>query len=189
MHAAGRYADVPSLEAAYELGMQYTVETLEGAAMCNQLPVLRFLRTQDCPQGHSVADAAAAAGAYDVLRWLRGQGCTWNESSILGRAASSGNIEMTAWVKQKAGVVCDEGAMNGAAREGHTAMCKYLRDEHCPWGTDACHHAARRPCCHTALVAREWLSLRRRMDSQSSCRGRQCGCDDLSTAARLDELS
>jgi hypothetical protein len=103
-HAAGRYADVPVLEAARDLGMQYTVETLQGAAMCNELSVLQYLRTQGCPWDHSVPDAAAGAGAYEKLRWLREQGCEWCDDGILRQAASSGNIEMTAWVQQQPGI-------------------------------------------------------------------------------------
>jgi hypothetical protein len=141
--AAGRYADVPVLEAAHELGMQYTVETLQGAAMCNQLSVLQYLRTQGCPWNRSVPDAAAGAGAYEKLRWLREQGCEWCDDGILRQAASSGNIEMTAWVKQQPGIKCDDGVMFRAASLGLTAMCEYLHSEQCPWDTTVCDGAAR----------------------------------------------
>jgi hypothetical protein len=46
--AAGRYADVATLEAAHELGMPYTYAALEEAACCNQLAVVQFLRAQNC---------------------------------------------------------------------------------------------------------------------------------------------
>jgi hypothetical protein len=115
--------------------------------------VLQFLHTQDCPWDRSVRDAAAAAGAYEVLRWLREQGCDWNEFGILSQAASSGNVEMTAWVKQQPGVECDDEVMFTAAVEGHTAMCEFLHAEQCPWDGTVCDGAAR----HGHVDTLRWL--------------------------------
>jgi hypothetical protein len=60
----------------------------------------------------------------------------------MNKAVSSGNIELTAWVKQQPGVVCNEDAMNTAARKGLTAMCEYLHAEECPWSVQTCSSAA-----------------------------------------------
>eukprot|EP00953_Heterococcus_sp_UTEX-ZZ885_P009499 5592-Heterococcus_DN1.PRE.1 len=126
--AAGMHGSVKTLAAAYELGMSLSAATTLGAAECNQLSVIQFLRASGC--------------AWD-----------WKPQYILGEAASSGNIEMTTWVKQQSGVVCDEYAMAAAAQNGHTAMCDFLRAEQCPWDTDACHDAARNGHVHTL----KWL--------------------------------
>jgi hypothetical protein len=47
-HAAGAYADTTTLAAAHELGMKYSATTMIGAARCNKLAVLQFLRDQGC---------------------------------------------------------------------------------------------------------------------------------------------
>jgi hypothetical protein len=55
---------------------------------------------------------------------MREHGCLWYCEPILGDAARSGSVEMTAWVKQQPGVACNAGAMAVAAAQGHTAVCE-----------------------------------------------------------------
>jgi hypothetical protein len=130
--AAGRHATVASLIIASEVGMEYSVATMMGVADSNTLPVLQFLRAQGCPWDETLSRAAARRGNLEMLRWLQQHGCPWRAYSILDEAASSGNVELTAWVKQQPEVVCNEDAMIAAARKGHTAMCEYLHSEQCP---------------------------------------------------------
>jgi hypothetical protein len=151
--AAGMHGTVQTLAAAYELGMSFSAVTMLGAAECNQLSVVQFLRARGCAWDWKVTGAAVRRGNFEMLLWLRRSGCEWKPQYILGDAASSGNIEMTAWVKQQPGVVCDEYAMAAAAQNGHTAMCEFLRAEQCPWDKDACHDAARNGHVHTL----KWL--------------------------------
>jgi Ankyrin repeats (3 copies) len=142
--SAGMHGAVKTLAAAaYEADMSFSAVTMLGAAECNELSVVQFLRARGCAWDWKVSGAAARRGNFEMLRWVRLSGCDWKPQYILGEAASSGNIEMTAWVKQQPGVVCDEYAMAAAAQNGHTAMCEYLRAEEYPWGKDACHDAAR----------------------------------------------
>jgi hypothetical protein len=54
-----------------------------------------------------VPEAAAERGYFEMLRWVRENGCDWQSDRILSTAASSGNIQMVAWVKQQPGVVCN----------------------------------------------------------------------------------
>jgi hypothetical protein len=147
--SAGMHSSTDTLAAAQELGMNYTHFTMMGAAKGNQLPVLQFLHALGCPLHEAVAAAAAKRGDLKMLRWLREQGCKWDDWYICDYAASSGNIEMAAWVKQEPYMVCDHYAMIAAAAKGHTAMCEYLRAELCPWAAEACEAAARYNHVHT----------------------------------------
>jgi hypothetical protein len=113
-YAAGKSRDCATLSAAHELGMPYTATTSTSAARYNQLPILHFLADR----------------------------CIWNEASAVRGAASSGNIEMMAWLVQQPSVVLDEIVMRSAAARGHTAMCKYLRSQQCPWDSGSCYAAA-----------------------------------------------
>jgi hypothetical protein len=47
--AAGMYADIATLQAARELSMLYSRHVMAGAARCNQLAIVQFLRAQGCP--------------------------------------------------------------------------------------------------------------------------------------------
>jgi hypothetical protein len=57
-------------------------------------------------------------------------------------AACSGNVELTAWVKQQSEVVCNENAMHAAAAMGLIAVCEYLHAEQCLWSAHTCDCAA-----------------------------------------------
>jgi hypothetical protein len=141
--AVGRYADADTLTAAHELGMPYTLTTMLRCALSNKPAVMQFLRAQGCAWDESVCAAAAKRGCYDALRWAHEHGCDWQEQPILQSAASSGNIEMTAWVKRQPAVLCTPQAMYTAAAHGHTAMCEYLHAEGVAWHHLVCSVAAR----------------------------------------------
>jgi hypothetical protein len=81
-----------------------------------------------------------------MLRWARERGCPWY-TQILQEAASSGHVEMTAWVMQELRKTREhldygEQAMASAAHRGHTAVCEYLRSQQCHWNNNATYLAA-----------------------------------------------
>jgi hypothetical protein len=213
---AGSYADVETLVAARELGLQYTDATRAGAAyrlawlyaMCgpqdcrttakvfslalqagsvaaldwlkrtqqgvvftqftcvnaarlNQLPVLQYLRSVDCPWSGRVLAEAASSGALELLRWAVDHGCPLAmfqhdsagdsdqsdddefDNYILHAAAHGGHIELLSWVKQRfPELQYDVNVMSAAVRKGHTAMCEHLLADGCPWSSDCCEAAA-----------------------------------------------
>ena len=69
------------------------------------METLQWLRTQ---KGFKLDTylffAACDGGHWETLRWLRSEGCPW-----------------------------DEGACSSAAQEGHLEILKWLRSEGCPW--------------------------------------------------------
>jgi hypothetical protein len=107
-NAAGKSRDCATLSAAHELGMPYTAAMCTSAVRYNQLPILQHLTKR----------------------------CIWNQVSVVRGAASSGNLEMMAWLVQQPAVVLDEIVMRLAAQHGRTAMCKYLQYSSAP-GTQA----------------------------------------------------
>jgi Ankyrin repeats (3 copies) len=127
---------------------------MTGAAQCNTLAVLRFLHVEGCPWG-AASGAAARRGDFEALRWMWERGCPWCCDGILADTASSGNVEMTAWVKQQPGVTCRRRAMAAAAAQGHTAVCEFLHAEGCPWDSSACSSAARNNHVDTLRWLRE----------------------------------
>jgi hypothetical protein len=56
-----------------------------------------------------------------------------------------------------------------ATRDGHLAILKWARDQNCPLYEELCFDAAKnRPAGHTAMGAKQWLSVGRK--SHSGCR-------------------
>jgi hypothetical protein len=151
--AAGRYGTVEALLAARDLVMEYSTGTMKGAAEGNKLAVLQFLHARGCPTDRFFPEVVARRGDLEVLRWIHEHGYKWNNYAILKTAASSGNVEMTAWVKQQPGVAFDWQAMNAAAAYGHTAICEYLHAEQCIWSSSVCFCAA----CHGHVCTLRWL--------------------------------
>jgi hypothetical protein len=170
MFAAGRYADISTLMAANALGMAYTATTMSGAArtgaletvqwlyeerfcglckehtiyaaMSGSVQVLCWTREKGVPFTKQSCEFAACYGQLPALQYLRAANCSWDNHHILEHAASSGSLELTAWVKQQIGVVASALAMYAAAGRGHTAVCQYLRSERCAWNDSVCSAAA-----------------------------------------------
>ena len=75
----------------------------------------------------------------EILKWLRSEGCPWNEKTCI-YAARSGHLEMLKWLRSE-GCPWDEVTCWSAAQGGHLEMLKWLRSEGCPWGWRTLHFA------------------------------------------------
>ena len=119
--AAIRHADLPTLRAAEELGMQLTqnqTSVLSRTAAAQQsLPLLQWLGTQpQCKLADGIGMHAVKGGAsVEVLRWLSQQGVTF-----------------------------DSFTMYAAAERNHFAAMQYLHSVGCPWSVDIVSFAAER---------------------------------------------
>jgi hypothetical protein len=136
--------------------MPYTLATMHGCALCNNLRVMQFLRAEGCSWDELVCSAAAESGSFEMLRWAREHGCPWFDDDILQMAASSGNTALTAWVMQQPGVLRNSQAIFAAATHGHVAVCDYLFSKQLPLPAHnelACNTAAERG--HTETL--RWL--------------------------------
>jgi hypothetical protein len=102
---AGRCADLVTLRAAYELGLQLTYCVLLGAA---------------------------EAGSVAKLHWLHiEQGC-WLLESICNYAARGGGIQSLRWL-QEHGSALTASTCEGAAAGAHLHVLHFLRGEGCEW--------------------------------------------------------
>jgi hypothetical protein len=152
--AAGKHADIATLAAAHELGMNYTAATMAGAASCNKLAEVQYLHSQGCPWPSGLLESAAQCNNSELLRWCYEQSCPWESASTATYyTAQSSKVELMAWVLQQPDMQLSEMAMHAAAERGHTAMCQYLHAKQCPWDVRRTNAAAR--CGHVDLV--RWL--------------------------------
>ena len=136
--AAGRYADLETLQLAAELGLTMTTDVMYGALRCglSSIPKMAWLLdVKTVPLGPDVIEAALSAQApIEVLRWLHARGADWNEYSM-SIAAQRGPVTTLQFLRS-IGCAWDTGAPNSAARRGYLPALKYLLQEGCPFNAE-----------------------------------------------------
>jgi hypothetical protein len=119
--AASKHADVPTLLAAQELGMQLTQE-----------------------QTAEVSKIAAAQQSLSKLQWLSSQPlCKFADDIGLYVAIGGGSVEVFTWLTQH-GVKFSAFTMHTAAEYKHNTAVQYLHSVGCPWSMDVVSFAAER---------------------------------------------
>ena len=83
----------------------------------------------------------------EVLKWLRSEGCPWNESACQW-AVMGGQLEILKWLRSE-GCPWNARICAAAAANGHLDVLKYARENGCPWDYRTWQNAAE--------STREWL--------------------------------
>jgi hypothetical protein len=94
-----------------------------------------------CTLGERCALGAVFSGNVHMLQWMKDNGMTgeWRESHMFS-AANSGSLEVVKWLRAN-GCPWDEDACRRAAR-GHWDILQYLVDNKCPgWKEAAIQYA------------------------------------------------
>jgi hypothetical protein len=139
---AGRDADVATLQAALELGLELTREVLLGAAEAASAPKLQCLHTdRDCPLPAGITCYAAKGGSVDALRWLKQHGSVFTTDTCRVAAAGA-HVHVLQFLRDE-GCEWDDGPCRTAAKHGHVATVKWLHEKGCPWDSNViCTDAA-----------------------------------------------
>jgi hypothetical protein len=95
------------------------------AAEAGQLACLRFLIEHGCPSCLLTTAAAAEHGHLDCLMYLHAQGCPWDEGTTTD-AAAGGHLDCLAFAVEKGCPVNEQGAIEGAVKNGARACLEYL---------------------------------------------------------------
>jgi hypothetical protein len=141
--AAGKHADIATLAAAHEAGMEYTEAVMHAAALCNKLAEVQYLHTEGCPWPVQLLDDTAISGHSELLRWCYEQGCHFRHPHMATYfAAQGGSIELMGWLLQQQGAELSAAVLSAAAWKGQTAMVHYLLAKQCPWDARATRLAA-----------------------------------------------
>merc|ERR1719331_2788212 len=74
---------------------------------------------------------ACAGGNLEALKWLRSEGCPWDEGTFAA-AAERGHLEVVKWLRSEGCPRIDREACAVAAEHGHLEVVKWLRSEGCP---------------------------------------------------------
>eukprot|EP00953_Heterococcus_sp_UTEX-ZZ885_P029752 15776-Heterococcus_DN1.PRE.2 len=132
---AGRVADVPTLRAAHELGLQLTDAVLIGTAESLAVLKLQWLHVEQArPLPAEFCSHAARRGSIDMLRWLKEHGSVFEASNCAG-AAAGGHQHVLQYLRDE-GCEWDWSACSAAAKHGHLDVLKWLREQGCPWECD-----------------------------------------------------
>jgi hypothetical protein len=139
---AGKVADISTLQAAGELGLQLKDEVLIGAAAAASVPKLQWLHVdQNCRLPPSICHYAARSGSIGLLKWLRQHGSALNAETCAGAAAGA-HIHVLQYLHDE-GCEWDESACSTAAWHGHLPTLQWLHEQGCPWDpNEICGDAA-----------------------------------------------
>ena len=83
---------------------------------------------------------AAKGGHFEVMQWLRQNGCPWSSTTCY-LAAEGGHLDILKWVRsQDPPCPWDESTCAEAAEGGHLEILKFARaqDPPCPWIRSGC---------------------------------------------------
>lgn len=78
-------------------------------------------------------ESAIELGRLSILKYLREQGCSWNDDTAW-TAARHGQLECLKYLHDE-GCPWDEDTTAVAAAQGHLECLKYLHEQGCPWDT------------------------------------------------------
>ncbi|KAG2428741.1 hypothetical protein HXX76_011444 [Chlamydomonas incerta] len=107
------------------------MEATDLAAAANQVQVLRWIRSQNCPWGGLKRGPQLSVGATvtpATVQWILQAGCPLQPVRLLQDAAAGGNGTLVAWLLRDGGpavTFIDEGLV-AAARGGHVAILDSL---------------------------------------------------------------
>ncbi len=122
-----------SLANWYRNHLHYPLTDQSSAAAANMdnLPMLKWLRENGCPWDERTCDAAASRGHLNVLQWARANGCPWNAREGGMKAAREGHLAILQWAHAN-GCPWDDWIRIGAAF-GHLEILKWAHANGCPW--------------------------------------------------------
>jgi hypothetical protein len=129
---AGRVGDIPTLQAAHELGLAFTDEVLIGAAESGSMLKLQWLQLHNrCELPDNICNYAARSGTIDVLKWLKEHGCVYDTHTCAGAAAGA-RTDVLQYLRDER-CESNQRACVAAARSGHLATLQWLRERGRPW--------------------------------------------------------
>jgi hypothetical protein len=159
--AAGMHADTITLATAHELGMAYTLITMEWAARCNTLTVVQFLHDQGCAWGPSIFNAAAARGDTALCAYLHAEECPWSVEACQ-KAALKGHVDTLRWLHEHVrpatwNLYCGMQLHMYAAQGGSVDVLEYLQQQGVEFTAKMLTHMLKVAGVNNKLAAAQWL--------------------------------
>lgn len=134
--------DLNCLKLAYENGFSlFGHELCSVAAEDGRLDMIKWLRGKGCRWDERTCAAAAKGGHSELLMWLKDNDCPWDAKTCAG-AAEGGNLKIIIWAREN-GCPWDDKACAGAAEGGYLKILIWLREKDCPWDNKTHSNAAK----------------------------------------------
>ena len=83
---------------------------------------------------------AARGGNLELVRWLRGEGCSWNAMTC-SMAAANRRPQVLQWLRTK-GCPWNYYTCYMAVHYGHVEVLRWIRENGCEWDADTRDRAA-----------------------------------------------
>jgi hypothetical protein len=158
--AAGKYADVATLEVAHELGMKYnSMAAIEGAVHCNDVTVVQFLHDRGCCWTDHVFSIAARRGDMELCEYLYANDCGWSMGTCEA-AADSGHANILCWLREHDCPWHEDRMHWLAAKGGSVDVMLYLQEEGIMFDAEMLRDMLRAAGAHNKLAAAQWLRQR-----------------------------
>ena len=120
-------------------------------ALNGKLESLKFLRENGCPWDETTCSSAAKNGHLECLKYARANGCPWDETTC-HNAAENSQLECLKYAIRNG---CGGRTCSWAAESGRLECLKYARENGCPWDEDTCSRAAKNGHIECLKYARE----------------------------------
>jgi hypothetical protein len=111
-------------------------ETVSSAAARGHTHIVQHLRSEGCGWDTTACTSAATGGHLSTLLWLRDNGCPWDASDVCLGAASSGSVDVMAYMQQQGELVSAElltEMLQVAGADRRLAAVQWLRAQGAEW--------------------------------------------------------
>ena len=121
---------------------EWDKQTIQVAATCSTLEMVKYCVANKCPLGWSVCACATTLGRLEILKYLREEvKAPWG-SDTASWAAGYGRLHILEYLVEREYDEYDEDACANAAMNGHLDCLKYLHETaKAPWNSDAVREA------------------------------------------------
>jgi hypothetical protein len=134
------YLDYDTLVNCREIQSEFVKSTThynccKDAAINGNLKALKWLKEQGCPWNENTFGVAVKNGNIDTLVWLKENGCPWNSWTFVS-AAEHGDLKVLEWLKEN-GCPWDRYTFVIAALCRNLEILNWLKEQGCPGHEDA----------------------------------------------------
>jgi hypothetical protein len=130
---AGRVVNLPTLQIAHGLGLSLTDSVIEGAAETGSMQKVFWIHNQRSVTSlpKHIGNYAASSGNVKLMEWLRQRRVVFDAQTAVA-AAAAGKIDVLRYLRS-VGCEMDEISCDMAAYYKHLDVLKYLKAVGCEW--------------------------------------------------------
>ena len=116
--------------------------SMEGASMGGHFEVIKWLRSEGCYWDEFSSSLVASSGNLKLLKWAKKDGMPWSDELVCEGASGGGKLEILRWSHARNEDCLGKKCCDFAARFGHLKVLRWLRRKGCEWDAEPCALAA-----------------------------------------------